>query len=270
MKLNRLIRRFSLLLFTLFCWFSMDLQAQVRIGPKAGFQMARSVFQDKDYLQDYSSSFKPGMLLGGVLNYRVNQTYSLHTELFYNQKGKAIKNHSGGDFVKNSTTYHYVDLPILLRLSKHGTHKGNKIEYYFNIGPSFNYWLGGHGRMVNNELDEFIDDNRMQYRIRFYDGDEHLDYGSTLYVSEAKRLQMSLDFGAGVVMDLGGGRGIMIDLRNSLGIGKAYMGHRRSGDFGLFSYDDNFASLNHVFSLSVAYLIDVDIQAFVQKGRRRR
>lgn len=275
MKLRKCQYRYiSALLAGVFCCVcSHQVQAQLRVGPKAGIQMGRSVFEDLDYRQEFISAFRPGLLAGVVLNYQVNKTYSLHGELMYNQKGKRVRNRrQAGGVIENRARYDYIDLPVMLRLSKHSQSGRGGIEYYFNIGPSLNYWLGGSGSLRHPDHYDLYEKNTIPYIIRFIDEDDEKtrNYGGTLYVENANRLQMSLDFGGGIVIDLGRGRGIMIDLRNSLGVGKSFLGTEKSGDFGLDTYQDNFEAVNHVFSISAGFLIDIDVPALLMKGRRIR
>lgn len=245
------------------------LQAQLRVGPKLGFQLGRAVYADEEYRREFTSGFMPGPQAGVVLNYRVNSFYSLHSELFYSMKGKRSKS-TDKDLpeIKNQARYDYLDLPVMLRLSKHKNYKKYKMEYYLNIGPSFNYWFGGRGTLNNTELGEYYHSNEARYKIQFDKPVER--YGENAYITDPNRLQMSLDFGGGVIFDLGTGQAIMVDLRNSFGIGKTYMGRRDSGDYGLYTYNDNFEAVNHVMGLSVAYLFDIDMKALIQKGRTRR
>ncbi|WP_017733546.1 outer membrane beta-barrel protein [Nafulsella turpanensis] len=260
---------YSGLVLFFFLLIPVVVSAQFRIGPKLGAQMGRAVYEDEAYKELYSSSFRPGLQLGAVLNYKVSDFYSLHTELYYSQKGKRSKNKvemiSPTD---NKALYSFIDVPVLLRFSKHQTTPDFKIEYYLNVGPSINYWLGGHGTIQNEEYSRLTGKEIQQYRIVFK---EDAKTGTEqVFVREANRLQMSLDFGGGVIFDLGTGKTIMVDLRNSIGIGKTYMGKEDSGDYSIGSYQDNFEAVNHVFSISVSYLFDVDLIALMQKGRFRR
>lgn len=247
------------------------LQAQIRVGGKAGFQLGRHMFEDSQYRQQFNSSFRPGIQAGAILNYRVSKVYSLHTELFYNQKGKSVKNRGAeGDYVQNTATYHYIDFPVMLRLSTHKMMGKRKAELYFNIGPSFNYWLGGSGALRNLELMSVYNKANVNYQVQFEEDPMAAGNDLKLLVRDANRLQMSLDFGGGVLLNLGRGHAVMIDLRNSLGVGKSFMGSIDGGDFGLQTYNDNFEAVNHVFALSVGYLIDIDVPALLMKGKIRR
>lgn len=241
--------------------------AQFRVGPKLGFQMGRAVYTDEAFRQEYTSAFRPGMQIGGVMNYRVTPVYSLHAELYFSQKGKRSKSRDQTvDQVKNTALYNYIDLPVMLRLSKHKNYKKYKVEYFLNLGPSINYWLGGRGTMESPGLHEFYDKYKVPYKVSFKDN----GLPNEVVVSKANRIQMSLDFGGGVLFDLGTGKAIMVELRNSIGIGKTYMGERPNPDDPLYDLHENFESVNHVFGLTVAYLIDIDMTALLQKGRIRR
>lgn len=242
---------------------------QLRLGPKAGIQLGRTVYDKEAYRQVYSSGFRPGMQAGAVLNYKVNHLYSLHTELFFSQKGKRSKSRAEDvEYTFHKALYNYLDLPFLLRLSKHKDMGKYKLEFYLNVGPSLNYWLGGGGSIENSEYIALTGSTKNRYRVVFKEPAKG-DLQKT-YIEDANRMQMSLDFGGGVIFDLGGGKAIMVDLRNSLGLGKTYMGKEDSGNYGIYSYTDSFESVNHVFGLSVAYLIDIDVHAFLHKGRFRR
>ena len=249
--------------------FPAKVRAQLRLGPKAGIQLGRTVYDNEAYRQDYSSGFRPGMQVGAVLNYKVNHLYSLHTELFFSQKGKRSKSKADDmEYTFHKALYDYLDLPFLLRLSKHKNLGQYKLEFYLNVGPSLNYWLGGSGTVENSEYIALTGSARNRYTVVFEEPAKG-DFQKT-YIEDANRMQMSLDFGGGVIFDLGGGKAIMVDLRNSLGLGKTYMGKEDSGKYGIYSYTDNFESVNHVFGLSVAYLMDIDVRAYLHKGRFRR
>lgn len=235
--------------------------AQLLIGVKAGFQMSKVGYNDKEYYDEHKLSFKPGYNVGGVLNYKVSHTFSLHTELFFSSKGKVEK--KGQYDVKNVVAYHYLDLPLMLRVSHHGKIKKQRVEYYFNTGPSFSYWLGGKGNIRSGELSEYIDRDRFSYRIDF---NEAAGY-ENLYVEEPNRLQMELNLGGGFIFDMSRGQKLMIDMRYAFGIGQTFLGTKEGGSFGLTGYHDNLESVNHVVSLSAAYLFEIDVRRMLKKGK---
>lgn len=245
-------------------------KAQFRVGPKLGGQLSRSVFVDKSYYDNYSSSFRPGYLGGLVLNYKVDELYSLHTEFLYMQHGRSLKGKTSlGEPIISRANYNYLSLPVLLRLSTHKQIRKNHLELYVNAGPSLNYWLGGKGKITSGEIWEFTGKETMPYTIAFDSLGADADM-NTLYIADANRMQMSLDFGGGVIFDLGQGHHIMLDVRSSFGIGKTVMGEKDGGNYGLLGYKENMESMHHSLAVSAAYLIDFNLNAFLRKGKSIR
>lgn len=253
----------KVLLVSFFFSLTIPVRAQVIIGPKAGFQVSKVVYYDNDYADQHTVSFKPGYNVGLVLNYKVNQTFSMHTELFYSTKGKIEEKEEYN--IVNSATYQYLDLPLMLRVSRHKRIKKQSVEYYFNVGPSFGYWLGGKGNLQSEELNEYIDTNTIRYKINFKEKPSYED----LYVPEPNRLQMELNVGGGLVFDMAQRQKMMVDFRYSFGIGQTFMGKKEGGDFGLEGYSENYEGVNHVISLSVAYLFEFDVREMLKKGKSK-
>lgn len=237
--------------------------SQLLIGAKAGFQMSKVGYDDKDYYDEHKVFFKPGYNVGAVLNYKVSNAFSLHTELFFSSKGKVEKKESYN--IKNVVTYHYLDLPLMLRVSHHGKIKKQRVEYYFNTGPSFTYWLGGKGNLRSDELPEYIDRNQLKYKIDFKES----AYYENLYVGEPNRVQMELNLGGGAIFDMARGQKLMVDIRYAFGIGQTFLGTKEGGYFGLTDYHDNLEGVNHVISLSAAYLFEIDVRQMLKKGKYR-
>lgn len=236
--------------------------AQFLIGPKAGFQMSKVSYKDKDYSKAFRTTLKPGFNAGLVLNYEVNKTFSLHTELFYSQKGKVEKDKESDN--KNVATYRYLDLPMLLRVSHHKKIKKQNVEFYFNVGPSFGYWLGGKGTMHANEFLEYAGTDKINYKIRFEEVDT---YGESEFVPNPNKLQIEVNLGGGLVFDMQSSGRLMVDLRYGFGIGHTYLGEKDGGDFGLVTYFDNFEGVNHVISISTAYLYEFNLFQALRKGK---
>ncbi len=239
--------------------------AQFLIGPKAGFQMSKVSYKDKDYSKAYNTTLKPGFNAGLVLNYEVSPTFSLHTELFYSRKGKVEKDKESDN--KNVAAYHYLDLPMMLRVSHHRKIKKQNVEFYFNLGPSFGYWLGGKGTMHANEFWEYADADKIKYKIKF---EEVHSYGETEFVPNPNRLQIEVNLGGGLVFDMQSAGRLMVDFRYGFGIGHTYLGEKDGGDFGLVTYFDNFEGVNHVISISTAYLYEFNLFQALKKGKTIR
>ena len=88
-----------------------------------------------------------------------------------------------------------------------------------------------------------------------------------LYVEEPNRLQMELNLGGGFIFDMSRGQKLMIDMRYAFGIGQTFLGTKEGGSFGLTGYHDNLESVNHVVSLSAAYLFEIDVRRMLKKGK---
>ncbi|WP_224995544.1 outer membrane beta-barrel protein [Cesiribacter sp. SM1] len=243
--------------------------AQLSIGPKAGTHVSLTRFAESDYRASHTSYIVPGYHGGIAANYKANKLYSIQFEFLYSRIGRhVVRTDPYRSRVTNRSSYHYINMPIMLRLSKHKAIRGNHLEVYMNVGPSFNYWLGGSGRIASSEIEENTSMNPMPYDIHF--NESQGSYINSMYVAHPNRLQMSLDFGGGVLFDLGFSNHIFVDLRTSLGIGKTYMGEKNGGDFGLFDYTENLEAVNHIFAVSAGYSRDFDLRAIFVKGKIKR
>lgn len=83
--------------------------AQLSYGPKAGLNMSKLLFTNKDF----STSFKPGFLIGGFANYRINEKMALQGEVFYSMEGTKEKRTSSGTtgYISKS----YLQVPLLFQ-----------------------------------------------------------------------------------------------------------------------------------------------------------
>lgn len=259
----------KIIVFIALLGISSPLLAQLRVGPKIGGQLSRVAFEDKTYYNTHSSQFLPGIVAGGILNYRVNRLLSLETELLYTQNRRYIvREDPYKTVVKNKSMYHYLNVPVLLRLSGHTKYKGNRLEYYVNMGPQLMWWLGGSGKIEHDEIQEELAIDVMPYTIYFVDEySEITNHTEKLAVKDANVFQMALDIGAGVVFDLGFGHGIVLDFRGSYGIGRTYLAES-PGSFGPIDYEDNMEGVNHSIAVTVGYIRDIDFYALLRKGKR--
>ena len=241
--------------------------AQFRIGPLAGASISRFIYEDETYKTLYQTGFEPGYHAGVVLNYRVTKLYSLQTELSLMKKGVDVR--YGDEFVKihNDAEFYYLSAPVLLRFSKHKIVKKQHLEFYVNVGPEVNYWLGGRGVLKTSEPSEFVLGNELEYQVSF---DENQKYGSYMVVENPSRVQMALAAGGGFIFDLGRAQTFAIDLRASLGVGKSFHGKEDGGDYGLKLYSENLEGVHHTFSVTASYMLNVDLQMLLRKGKAKR
>ena len=226
--------------------------AQIMIGPKAGLQMATTSFNSNlDYSDSVNASFKPGFNVGTVLNLEVTKIFSLQFELNYSLQGRIVKG-AFDENLKHKANDHYLNLPAMLRYSW----KGNKVKYFVNAGPSLSYWLGGSGKISSSSLaDQEID--AVKYRISF---SEPKDETGRIFIQEANRLQIGVDFGAGVQIPVKRGQNLMLEARYSLG--HSYLGKSNSVINYISDYSDNLETSNSVINVSAAYVFNRNINGW--------
>ncbi len=247
--------------FVLFVFLlcSSQIMAQhLLVGPKAGIQTTRAFYSQKEYYEDYKSRPALAYHVGAVLNVKVSELFSLQTEALYNQTAKRLK---GTDhYSVNTERYHNLSVPLLLRTSF-----GNgQQRYYFNIGPNISYWLGGSGRIKIPELLEGEDTEELAYKIKF--GEKTSYEPNAFYVNHPNRLQFGLDLGGGVMVPLMD-KFLMVDIRYTWA--HTYMVKENAPYTNFIFFEDDLRYTNHVLSLSVAYLFDLDVRTMLTKGKSK-
>ena len=207
----------------------------------------------------YSPKYAPGFNAGGVLNLKASDNFALHTELLYSSVSKNILGTNGYEI--NRERYNYLSTPILLR----GSMPLGALEVYLNAGPSVSYWLGGKGFLRHTELIE-LEIYEADYRIAF--GEQTFDelIEGTVHVTRPNRIQLGLEGGAGVIIPTGGTY-IMVDLRYHWG--HTNMAKPDTEYVDLVFYNDNLSFANHSFSLSFAYLYELDLVKLTRKGKSK-
>lgn len=217
---------------------------EVLIGPKIGGGLSRAAFRDWKFEDSFRSQYTYAYQGGLVVNYKVNNVFSLQTEYLFAQIGKHIKGKK--TYEKQVERFNYVSVPLLLRTSFRRGYN----EFYFNIGPNLQYWLGGHGKILINELLEPGYDNGVNYKIYFGEGETSL---TDVYVTKPNRLQLGLDIGCGAMLPMKN-QFLMLDLRYTWG--HTYLGKEDGRYLNFIFYEDNLQHANHMITFSVAYLFE--------------
>lgn len=238
---------------------SVTIAQHLRVGPKLGAQLSRPHYDDVNFYNGYKPRYGLGFHAGGVVNVKASEYFALHTELLYNRVRKHVVGKDG--YAVNKDHFNYLTAPLLLR----GSLPLGQAEVYLNAGPSVNYWLGGRGFVRHDELDE-IQVYDLDHRIAFGEqtGDE-LTAG-VVHVTKPNRIQLGLDMGAGVLIPMNN-RYLMVDLRYSWG--HTNMAQPDTDYLNLIYYNDNLSFANHSFSLSCAYLYELDLIKLTRKGKSK-
>ena len=103
----------------------------VQFGPKVG--MSLSVL---DGQINRSAEFKPGLVLGGFVRWRLSERFAIQPELVYSQQGTANKLDFGGYPGENKIKLNYLNVPLLLKI-----YAGRMVNIQF--GPQLGVLLSG-------------------------------------------------------------------------------------------------------------------------------
>jgi hypothetical protein len=245
--------------------------AQLLIGPTAGLQLSSTSFYDKDYSQIYSVKPAWGFNAGMNVSFRVRKRFFLHTSLVYSTKGRTVegKNVTASQVdehlrklvdpqLKNQTTYRFIEMPISYTYEiKMHTKSGKEFKWYLGVGPNISYWLGGKGSFYNADINESHGPT-IKYKVVFKQdmnniGDDQMN------VAEPNRIQLGLNFSAGLVFEPMGYQKFMVTARYELG--HSYLSKDGRGEFKLSnSYVDVLQARNNGIRLSLAYLVDMKIE----------
>lgn len=240
-------------LLILFFFLIVKSQAQVNspryhIGPKVGFNVYKSRFEFKEDEELYDQSIKTGYQIGAMIDLPLKKSiFHFHSELYYSKKGKKTKIISTG--LTNDATYHFIEAPILLRVSMIGGNSAaGKYKYHFDIGPTISYWLGGKGKL-------YADGPESKYKIKF--GDPVTSEFDVMYITNPNRVQWGLAIGAGVDYPIVKHQFVYIDIR--AGLGSTNLGkHNSEANIPILGFSDSMDVRFLEFMISVAYAFEID------------
>jgi hypothetical protein len=194
----------------------------------------------------------------------VQKRFFLQSSLLYTVRGKELEGKIDKLF-KHEARYNYIDLPILYTAefkSKIGRYR--EFKWYFGAGPVVSYWLGGKGKFYNSEVNENFPQldtaGLLNYTIKFGVPDTLAASNSPfshLYVPNANRLQLGLNFSTGVVFEPVGFHKIMLTVRYE--IGHSFLSRKSRGNFAMSEilFEDDLRIRNNALVVSLHYLIDL-------------
>jgi hypothetical protein len=234
--------------------------AQILVGPTAGGQVGWVTFNNKDNRELYSSEPSFSYHAGASISFRMMKKFFLQGSILYSQKKKHLEGKEDLSF-SNQAKYHYIDLPIsFTKEVKMRFSKGKFYNLYFGMGPTISYWLGGKGTLTSSELNENginPPDYDLDYKITFDNSEGEVPLGK-MNVQNANRIQLGLNFTAGIVFEPNRSHKIMTTVRYELG--HSYFSPDKSGDFGLdgvLFYKEDLQSRPQQIALSMFYFIDL-------------
>ena len=226
------------------------------IGPKAAFNVYKSRFNFKEDEAIFDQKTKMGFQLGGAYDMPLKNIIHFYAEFYYSMKGKETYIVDAG--LTNNATYHFLELPVLLRFSFNGGKVSSGVyKWHFDIGPTVSYWLGGKGEIYGTGPTS-------KYKIFF--GDPPPDQGfDEMYISHANRWQWGLMAGVGIDYPIYKHQVVFIDLRVGLG-GTNLAEADGQASIPILGFSDSMDVRFLEFSLSAAYTFQVD-WALTKKGK---
>jgi hypothetical protein len=228
---------------------------QFSIGVKAGPLMSWGSFGDKDDKDEFSHKIKPGFYAAGLVFFPLKNNYSFQTEFGFSQKGRKIL--FNDDSWENNATYYFGDAAMMIRRS-FPLNLGPNIpsQWFVNIGPHINYWISGNGTVKAG--------GSYSYNVVFEEMPQNPngpDFDK-MYLRDVNRWLFGIDIGVGFNAPLKRNRKLSTELRFTSG--HTFFGTKYSASNRTLGFTDNLRANEKVISLTVAYVLDVN----VQEGRK--
>ena len=230
----------------------------IEAGFKGGVTAAWVRYDDSDFRKIVKTRPVPGYSFGPVLSFKVKDRYFLHTEYLFTTKGRT--NIGKVDkYLKDKVTYNFIEIPVLYNVffKGHFQFNGSKqFKYYAGAGPIFSYWLGGKGKVTNNE---FQDDNMpaQKYKILFGVRSPDFQTPSEVYIARPKRMQVGFVMGGGILTEPTAKQRVMVDVRFEYG--HSWLAQSETEDFYFpVTYNPSLKARNMSLRFSFIYLMELN------------
>lgn len=252
----------------LMLFFQQELRAQILFGPKVGYQTSWIRYAELYDGADYTEGMMFSPQVGAIYSFRLTKALSFYSELYYARRGKQEKTMDATTLLRNhNATYHFLELPLMIRLEHPLTKSKKSPRAYVNLGPHVGFWMAGKGNLESLETYGSTNWIRTEYSVDFTDGSGQ---ENILYAEDANRLHFGLNAGTGLMIPMNNkGQLLQIDFRYTYG--STFLGSDLDLDIGTTGVEENY-SFGHSFaSVSVAYAFYLDIWG-MRKGKsiRRR
>jgi hypothetical protein len=221
------------------------------LGVKGGPLISWANFGDKDDKEQFTHKPKPGGYAAALIIFPLKNHFSFQTEFGFSQQGRTITFNE--NTWENKATYYFLDGSMSLR-REFPLYLGKNIpsQWFFDVGPRINYWLGGHGVIDAG--------GKYNYEIVFEEMPEtpsEPDFDK-MYITDENRWLFGIDIGVGFVAPIHNNRKLLTELRFTSG--HTYYGTPYSASNRTLGFSDNMRSNQKTISLTLAYLLPVDIQ----------
>ncbi len=217
---NQLFMKIKFLLAILFVvGLGFTSMAQgISVGPRVGATFAKVKFSSDEGSMEFKNT--TGFQVGAVVNYNINEMFSIQPELLLVQKGfKVGDNDEDGSM---SVKYNYLEVPILAKVS-FGT---EAFRGFATAGPTLGYLTGG------------------KYIYEF-DGEKETE--DIEFEDEDRRFEAGMSIGVGAAYKVGAGE-LNLDVRYGFGLTSL-----NDSDADA----DEATAKNRVFGVSLAYIFSL-------------
>lgn len=234
--------------------------SQFWVGPTVGGQLTTHKYTEPKRTDTFDIASDFNWHAGVVMEYQTGGVFAVHTEITYMQfKTKTTSSAPapmGDPGMYSNATHRFLTVPMLAR-AQFGR---GAVKFFVNAGPRLSYWLGSNGTVYTSEFEanavEPID-----YKVAFGDFGEFANSTDDFQVIEKpNRLQYSLDFGTGVLIDITDEQRILVDVRYSFGhsimafnSGNAF-NNIPQGQLSDGGYTEDMEYKNSMIMFSVGYL----------------
>jgi hypothetical protein len=231
---------------------------QLVVGPTLAAQASRARYDNPGFLDNYKNQLYYGFQAGLVVNYKLNNIISFHTEYNYSMQGKRLQAKFFNE-IRNRETYEFLRVPLYLRVGSRAE-PGN-FSYFFNAGPHLAYLLRARGTVRGTE--EVLDNNlgQINYTLTRQNSTSTTE---AFQLQGMNRLFVGLDVGIGMLIPMYANR-IGVELRYS--IGHTNLSDNPSGYDELLLPDNTAAFSNHMLTFRVSYLLEFDLFEIRTKGK---
>ena len=222
-----------------------------KIGPKAGLQVQTPRDLRENLSENIQINPTLGFNVGGIMNYKVTERFSLQTELAYVQRSRNL---DGGinDMYQNRSTYHFIELPVLCRV----TYEQRGWSWYFNAGGNFSYWLSGDGSLYSYEFVDYGIFTPAPYDIRFEPKPQGYDPEYAVYLEQPNRIQLGIDLGFGFYFDIAEKQYFNLDFRYTLG--QSWMAIDKPFDMNIYEQKEDLRHTFHTLAVNLGWIFDFD------------
>jgi hypothetical protein len=240
---------YSFLFYILF--FVPSYGQEFSLGIKGGPLIALANFGDKDDKDEFSHDPKLGYYFAGLVSFPLKKNYSFQTEFGFSQKGRKITFNE--NTWENDATYFFGDAAMMLRRS-FPFYLGRNVPstWFVNVGPHISYWLEGTGKINAG--------GSYKYDIVFGPmppSPDEPDFDK-MYLNDVNRWLFGIDIGVGFVAPLRNKKKLTTEVRFTSG--HTFFGQKTSASNRTLGFTDNLRANEKVLSLTVAYVIDVNVQ----------